>query len=538
MAGSGWSRLARHGGLPVLVAVLGIALSIGAWGYLVKERRFRIAAIASDVAAQSRRTVETNLRNRIYALRNLAGFWAAVGRRPVEEWRADADLLIETYPSIAYIAWIYPDGHLHRVAPGRYESPEEIEIEPGESRRQGREARIVGPERDDGGAIGLRVFVPVRRGDNDLGVLEARIQLEPLLTTALQESAPGYAIRVTWNGEELYRRGEPSGDPWQTWWREEGAVRLPMGVEWKMEHEPTADLASAWLTPVPHYLLGAGIVLAIVVGLLVHYLRLASLHARFLAAGNEALEANAGELRRLNETLEARVAERTRELEHFNHSISHDLKSPLGAILNFAAILEADYHDRLDDEGRDMLMRIRRSALRGTDLLEGLLRLSRAGQSALESTSIALARECFEQARIADLVAAPDSEVEFAASPLPRARGDRTLVSEILVNLFDNALKYTRGKEKRRIEVRGSIENGECLYEISDNGEGFDMRFSDKLFGLFERLHSSPAIAGTGIGLALVERIVRRHGGRVWAEGVTGEGACFRFTLPAAESIP
>jgi len=144
----------------------------------------------------------------------------------------------------------------------------------------------------------------------------------------------------------------------------------------------------------------------------------------------------------------------------------------------------------------------------------------------------ALARETFAQARAAE----DDGEVEIVIAPLPDATGDRTLLGDVFANLFSNALKYSRGQEKRRITVAGRVEDGECVYQVTDNGAGFDMRFADKLFGLFERLHRGDEIEGTGVGLAMVGRIVKRHGGRVGAEGEPGRGARFWFALPIRET--
>ncbi len=530
---SGWTQFRW---LPVLVAVVGVLLSVAGWSYLVLDRREQIREMAAEVAAQSRRSVANGVRNHVSALRNLAGFWAAVGRRPVEEWRANAAVVIESYPNLAYVAWIYPDDRRARVAAGKFESPDSVSVEPLEAQRLGTTARIVGPEPSDFGTNTFRVLLPVRRGEVDLGVLEARINAETLLHGTLQESAPGYAIRVFWGETEIYARDEMTTDSRQSWWREEADVVLPFDTRWTVVHAPTQALTAAWLNPMPHYLLAVGILLALALGFLTHHLRLNFLRARFLEAGNEALEASAGELRRLTEALEERVQERTKELEAFTHSISHDLKSPLGAILNFAAILELDYRDRLDEEGREILGRIRNSAVRGTELLEGMLRLSRAGHADIRLTHIdmdELAREAFVQARQSDV----DPDVEFVLEPLPDAWGDRTLIREVLINLFDNALKYSRSHEKRRIAIRGRSEGDEYVYEIEDNGQGFDMRYADKLFGLFQRLHSSRAIEGTGVGLALVARIVARHRGRVWAESQIGKGARFLFTLPAVRPV-
>lgn len=528
-----WSRWR---GLPVLVALLGIALSIAGWLYLVMDRRDQVRETAAQVAAQSRKTVETSVRSSLAGLHDLAGFWATMAPTPVDEWRAQAELLIESRPALRQITWVRPGAGRPRVAVGRFERPEPAAAERVEPTEAVREPQLLGPETGATGAQTLHALLPVRRSGDPgpgLGYLEARIDLEELLATALEESAPGYAIRIYWGDQLLYARGEPSADPWQRWWREEGTIQLPRGLSWRALHLPTPELAAAWLDPVPHYLLAVGILLAIALGVLSHHLRFNFLRARYLAAGNEALEASAGELRRLNEALEARVSERTRELESFTHSISHDLKSPLAAILNFTEILDLDFRDRpLDEEGRTILQRIRRSATRGNELLEGLLRLSRAGHGDLKSQSLEmerLARDCFETA----LQASGDEGVDFRVEPLPDAVGDRSLIREVWVNLFDNALKYSRGQEKRQILVRGRRENGACVYEVEDDGQGFDMRYAGKLFGLFQRLHGSGEIEGTGVGLALVARIVTRHGGRVEAEGRPGEGATFRFTLPS-----
>ncbi len=288
----------------------------------------------------------------------------------------------------------------------------------------------------------------------------------------------------------------------------------------------------AWLTPDRHYLLALGIVLAIALGMLTHELRLFFVRARALAEGHRTLQASAGELRRLNELLEARVAERTAELETLAHSFSHDLKSPLGAILNFSAILVEDHRDQLNAEGLDILDRIRRSATRASHLLDGLLRLDRARRATLDIQEIdmnSLAREAFAQVQ----ASAGDHDVELLLEPLPTAQGDPFLVADVLVNLFDNALKFSRGREKRRVMMRGSRAGAESVYEISDNGQGFDMQYAEKLFGVFERLHISPEIPGTGVGLALIKKITQRHGGRVWGEGEVDRGARFTFTLPA-----
>jgi signal transduction histidine kinase len=295
-----------------------------------------------------------------------------------------------------------------------------------------------------------------------------------------------------------------------------------------------AAIAAMWLTPAPYELLAVGAALAFVLGLLAVRLRRSSRRASALAEGNRTLVASAEELRRLNEILEARVASRTSELETLTHSFSHDLKSPLGAILNFSAILVEDHRADLSPEGLDVVARIRRSAMRATALLDGLLRLDHARRAAFDAQEIdmrSLARQVFAQVQSAT----GDRGVELVLEPMPNARGDRLLVADVLANLFDNAVKFSRGREKRCVTMRGFLDDRDCRYEIADNGQGFDMEYVDKLFGVFERLHDSREIPGTGVGLALVKKIVQRHGGHVWAEGEIDRGARFSFTLPAAQ---
>ena len=301
-----------------------------------------------------------------------------------------------------------------------------------------------------------------------------------------------------------------------------------------------------------HYLLAGGLLLSAAAGVIVYQLRLLRQSARFLRAAHRALDARVREaregeasLRRLSQELEQRVRSRTRQLEDamsdleaFNFSVSHDLRSPIGAVLNFVAILEEEHRDQLDPAGREIVARIRASAERAIDLLEGLLKLARAGRGELEIEDLdvtALARDAFQQVGGAT---GEDGDVEFLLAPLPRARGDRALIGSVFENLLGNAIKYTRGREKRRIEVSGTTREGEQVYSVSDNGVGFDGRFANKLFGAFERLHSPDQFEGAGIGLAIVARIALRHGGRVWAEGSPEHGARFFFSLPAEGRRP
>jgi signal transduction histidine kinase len=244
------------------------------------------------------------------------------------------------------------------------------------------------------------------------------------------------------------------------------------------------------------------------------------------------------EVRKLNAELEQRVRERTAELEQanrelgsFSYSISHDLRAPLRAINGYSRILLEDYGSKLDGEGCRVATVITHEAQRMGQLIDALLKFSRLGRAAIAATEIdmtALARESFAEA--ASEAAA--RTVEFRLGELPPAWGDSTLLRQVWVNLFSNAVKFTREREPAVIEVGASSSDGETVYWVRDNGVGFDPRYADKLFGVFQRLHTAAEFEGTGVGLAVVQRIVQRHGGRIWAEAAPGEGAKFFFALP------
>ncbi|HEX4601535.1 MAG TPA: ATP-binding protein [Gemmatimonadales bacterium] len=237
-------------------------------------------------------------------------------------------------------------------------------------------------------------------------------------------------------------------------------------------------------------------------------------------------------------TLEHEVAARTRELraavgelEAFSYSVSHDLRAPVRAVGGFARILVEDHGPALDPEAQRLLGIIRDNAARMGELIDDLLDFARLNREPLTTVPLdleALAHSVVDQLR--KETAAPPPHVVIG--PLPPAHGDRGLMRQVLVNLIGNAVKFTRGRENARVEIGARQDNGETVYYVRDNGVGFDMHYAGKLFGVFQRLHRADEFEGTGVGLALVQRIIQRHGGRVWAEGRVNEGATFSFTLP------
>ncbi|MBI2921856.1 MAG: response regulator [Planctomycetes bacterium] len=249
----------------------------------------------------------------------------------------------------------------------------------------------------------------------------------------------------------------------------------------------------------------------------------------------EAVETRAArDLAAARATLLAELEAKNKELESFTHSVSHDLRAPLRAVDGFCAALEEDCGAKLDEAGRRYLVRIRSAVVRMGRLIDDLLAFSRVGRQELLIAGVdmtALVNSVWLELREQHA----RRNVVFEVGNLPRVGGDPSLLRQAVENLLSNALKYSRGRDPARISFAGKEEGEEALFEVRDNGVGFDPKYTHKLFGVFQRLHRADEFEGTGVGLALVKRIVERHGGRVGAEGRPGEGASFRFSLPKGD---
>jgi PAS domain S-box-containing protein len=260
-----------------------------------------------------------------------------------------------------------------------------------------------------------------------------------------------------------------------------------------------------------------------------------------LAFQNEEKEKRASELILANKELafqneekEKRAVEliyAIKDLESFSYSVSHDLRTPLRAVYGFTKMLTEDYGAILDEEGHRLMNNIMKNAKKMGQLIDDLLAFSRIGRKEFMMTEISMDEIVKEVWN--DLTDEQNNspKPEFNIKDLPVVKGDKVTIKQVWINLISNAIKYSKHKDKPVIEIGAEIKDNETIYYIKDNGAGFDMRYANNLFGVFQRLHSESEFEGTGVGLAIVQKIINKHGGRVWAVAKVDEGATFFFTL-------
>lgn len=248
---------------------------------------------------------------------------------------------------------------------------------------------------------------------------------------------------------------------------------------------------------------------------------------------NNSLEKAEAEITKLNGELEKKIAEleiANKEMESFSYSVSHDLRAPIRSLEGYSKILIEDYASTMDAEANRVLQIIRNNARKMDTLINDLLEFSRLGKKELQKSSINTEQLVRNIVNEISPVVNNHAKVQFHS--LPPANADYTLIKQVWVNLISNGLKYSAKKKEPLIEIGSHSQASETVYYVKDNGAGFDMQYANKLFGVFQRLHKPTEFEGTGVGLAIVQRIVLKHGGRVWGEGKPQEGATFYFSLP------
>lgn len=545
-----------HVMLPLLLFTLGVLITLVTWWQVTEVMRTTTSTGLSDLAEASRSRLQDRVEKHFFALRSLSRFWQLYGLQELPVWRFDTGMMIDNFQGISWIAWIPAGGDsIRHVARDSAWAPSPALIQDAARHldQPTSEMAVVNEE-----VPVIRVFLPVRTPDLRVGALAAEIRPDSLFGGAQNEVARNLAFTVrTQEGDILYRRGVPAEEV-PPWLREQVKVSLSAAGAWIVDFEPTSEYLSRTDLYWPQYVLLTGLLLSVGLGAIALQIRRIREYSSALAHTNETLDARLQqlterdqelrslnqELRTLNEELESRVEMRTAELrdameglEAFSHSISHDLRSPVGAVVNYTSILEEDYGDRFDDEGRRVLSRIQRSSATAIALLDDLVQLARAGREEPLREQVSMAevvRRAYEQALASEENA---GNVRLEMEEIPNAWGDPALVERVLTNLISNSLKYSREREHRLIRVTGRRGGNENAYAIEDNGVGFDPEAAASVFEPFTRLHPSRRFQGTGLGLAIVARLVRRLGGKVAAESDGHNGARFTFTLPAPPSV-
>lgn len=522
-------------------AILGIATTLVIWWSAMRDSNRMAAASLSQVAREIHGVLNVRVDRHVEALRNLGQFWQLHGLLPQEAWDFNCEMMIRNFRGLEWIAWVNARTGSARFAARdttRRLDPQIVHMARDRARAPGSDAVVQGSGE-------VLVFTPVRTPQDSVGMLVASVSPAKLvgheyLTTG---DIIAYTVRTA-SGKEIYRWGEAAKHPPSDMTVE---MNLPQafGEMWTVHYDPTPKYLLGVVSRWHNYFLLTGVLLSLALGAIAFQFVTLREYSGALAETNRKLDAQVRELSErdrtmslMNDELEQRVEARTaqlaeamKELEAFSHSMSHDLRSPIGAILNFTSILEEDFGPKMDKEGLRVLHRIRESGQSATRLLDQLVQFVWLGRETAEKSDVnmtALAREAYQE-----VAAGRTAEnVRFELPELPNARGNAPLLGRVFRNLLSNAVKYTRRSQAPRIAVGGEERQDETAFWVDDNGIGFDPSQADSLFEPFRRLHSSNDYEGAGLGLAIVAKIVRRHGGRVWAESTGPGGARFGFALP------
>ncbi len=523
----------------LLVTVLLVYLSHQTWVELRRVDDANAALIAEAESYASRSRLIRKLDSLLISLSDLAAYWAHYAARPQQSWAAPP-LQEDSLAGVETLIWVDAGGTIRFVYSG--DRPQ-LDASPDEAQRLAlqplvEQASSVSSKTMLGPYQGLsstyfNVVVPLSQSG---GALVAVIDTQRTFAEMLRDDSPGYSIAVSWREQALYQQGTPAAGVPHDWvW--EGMIRTSTGNVLKVVHTPDATLFKSLSSSTVDAVLPLGMAIAALLGLLIF--ENGRVHRRA-----ESVRTAKRKLAALNRSLESQVEDRTAELAKRNadlvtitESIVHDLRTPLNAIsVNLLLIDQL----LLGDKREDIPAAIGRanSGVRGmAAILERCGGLSIASQATFQREKLdmtELAAEVFSKLQTLE----PDEEVTFELADLAEVEADPTLVRILLLNLLGNSLKYTRGRDDRTISMSCDSSDRVPVYCVRDNGRGLDQQQAEQIFQPFVRAAEGGKIEGMGLGLAIAQRVVHRHEGRLWAQGVRDQFAAFYFTLNRDPDVP
>ncbi len=530
--------------LSILTALSVCILTVLVWKALHDYQTAQIARIAESESYAARSRLIRHVNSMLHAFRDVRDYWAHYGHLPREQWATDAAIEQAHFDGLEVVIWsdtARGTRYLrtrerpvldYRPTSEEWSTYEKVLSDAGQLPGEG----IVGPiVRGDAGDKTAELHIVTTTPDGN-GRLVAIVDSHKMFEHLLQDQSPGYAVSVGWGDAVLYQRDEAAGDIPELWVRD-GMIETIMGTVWRVEHRPTPALTRSMTTPAVNGILITGLGMALLVGLLTFE----NDRARSRALSAEVAERKLAEL---NRDLEQQIAERTSELEDrstdletITDSVAHDLRNPLNSISVNIQLLQQQYANVLDKAGMEALQRTSRGVGRMTDILNRLLGLSIVSHATFNPEPVAMTevvKDVFSELSAAE----QEPAVELLVEDLPTATADLVLVRTLIMNLLSNALKYTRSKEKRLVKVGSESRNGLAIYSVRDNGVGFDRKLRGQLFRAFKRLDNNGDTEGLGLGLDIAARVVRRHGGSIWADAEPDKGAIFCFTLEPGHEAP
>jgi signal transduction histidine kinase len=531
--------------VPLLVTLTGVALTAFAWISEQREIRANRQRLFETTARSTLENLDRRVRRVVTDVREQGKYWQLYGLGSVEAWKFQSTMFLSGHRGAVWLCWVGRDTNDVRIVASDSTHWPDSEAIAYARRAIDESARLdVTPLGSDDA---FYVGVPVRTPEDSLGVVLAGVRVDSLVVATWSPLQAILALDLhSPDGRLVWRVGSPAeGVPDAMVLREN--VSMGTGELWRIDFRPTSAYYRIDQRPPLQAFPIAGVLLSLALGALAFQFLKLHEYSGALRRANQTLDERLRELsyadqrlRESNAQLERHVAQRTAQLNEaveeisaFSHSMSHDLRSPIGAILNFAGVLEEDYRDRLGDEGVRILRRVRTSGETATRLLDRLVQFLWVGRKEPERKALdmnELAKAAWGEAAGGD---ASNVNVRLDLEPLPPATGDPDLVHRVLVNLMSNALKYTRGRDVRSVHISGERVDGWCTYAVTDNGVGFDPEDGASIFEPFRRLHEAARFEGTGLGLAIAAKIVRRHGGTITAESDGATGARFEFTLPS-----